>query len=845
MAIENDAKVTIRGDGSGAQSAFKQVSDAAGKTGAALHDLTTKSLSGMQVGWQSVSGVLSTVMSRFTLVAAAVAGGAAVFKSGIDETVSFTKEVNSLSKVLGISASDATAWNVALGDIYQDSGALIGAVGKLNRVISEDEEKITSLGIKTRDTSGHLRSQGEIFQDVTKHISTFKEGIDRNIEGTRIFGKSWGEVAPLMKLTTAAIDDAKVKAEELGLTVTKEGQERVSKYRAAMNDVGDVMLALKNVIGQALLPVFTRLGEWFSSIGPTAVAVLRFAMQSIATVIHVVIGAFNLLWDALSAIADPIFVVGRALRAIVTGDFKTAQNELTNIFGSWGNSMAGVWNRIKADSSRTWTDISNTWGKGTIATPNTDGNEADGRAGKPKASRVSEWSNVLDLQKQVYAQSMLEQGKFMEWGAREESNYWASILERQDLSKEERLASQSKYYAAEKALRKTAAGAAMADFAVQLEAARSDYDERDRIAQRALDFAKDRYGEDSKEYETALKKKLEIAREHQDKLREIDRIRIEIQHADQEQEITEKEAQAQLEVELGLRTRDSLLEIKRESAQARLQIELDGLAAEQAAYVRGTVEYEQYEARIAAAKRKGKALGAENSREKTKLDAEPGGNVVDSGVSALGSSIDAIVDKGRSAGAELGKIWRQAGLQMIHELTTKPFMEWTAMWAKKLLLNSGFLASKNATEAASASVTVATETSTGIASIGISAARAAAGAYAAIAGIPYVGPVLAPVAAGVALAAVIALGKSMFSAEGGMDIGNANPIIQAHAKEMVLPAKYADVIRGMAEGGGGSSAAGGPLQINALDARSFERMLSGRQGDMLVRALARRMRNGN
>jgi hypothetical protein len=75
------------------------------------------------------------------------------------------------------------------------------------------------------------------------------------------------------------------------------------------------------------------------------------------------------------------------------------------------------------------------------------------------------------------------------------------------------------------------------------------------------------------------------------------------------------------------------------------------------------------------------------------------------------------------------------------------------------------------------------------------AGAAAAGAYKAIAAIPYVGPFLAPAAAAVAYSAVLAFD----SAEGGWDIpAGVNPSgVQLHEREMVLPAPLAEGIRNM------------------------------------------------
>lgn len=123
------------------------------------------------------------------------------------------------------------------------------------------------------------------------------------------------------------------------------------------------------------------------------------------------------------------------------------------------------------------------------------------------------------------------------------------------------------------------------------------------------------------------------------------------------------------------------------------------------------------------------------------------------------------------------------------------------------------------------------------------AKAAAAGAYKAIVGIPYVGPFLAPAAAAVAFGGVMAFA----SAAGGYDIpAGVNPITQLHAQEMVLPAKHADVIRRMADEGGGDAR---PIEvhvhqnISAWDSVGARRALMDNQ-DALVAALKNAHRNG-
>jgi hypothetical protein len=63
---------------------------------------------------------------------------------------------------------------------------------------------------------------------------------------------------------------------------------------------------------------------------------------------------------------------------------------------------------------------------------------------------------------------------------------------------------------------------------------------------------------------------------------------------------------------------------------------------------------------------------------------------------------------------------------------------------------------------------------------------------------------------------------------------------------MILPSRHADTMRALSEmhlQGGLAGGRGDHYTVNALDSRSFDRMLRGRQGDMVVRNLAVRARN--
>ncbi len=90
-----------------------------------------------------------------------------------------------------------------------------------------------------------------------------------------------------------------------------------------------------------------------------------------------------------------------------------------------------------------------------------------------------------------------------------------------------------------------------------------------------------------------------------------------------------------------------------------------------------------------------------------------------------------------------------------------------------------------------------------VSDITASAAAAGAAGTASFAGAPW--PIdLGAAAYGASMYAAALSYAPAASAAGGYDIpDNVNPITQLHAREMVLPAKHADVIRSLSEGGGG------------------------------------------
>jgi hypothetical protein len=166
------------------------------------------------------------------------------------------------------------------------------------------------------------------------------------------------------------------------------------------------------------------------------------------------------------------------------------------------------------------------------------------------------------------------------------------------------------------------------------------------------------------------------------------------------------------------------------------------------------------------------------------------------------------------------------------EMGINMVVHWAANEAAKTTATAAGTASRTTIEATAATATKAADAATGRSQITSAAATGAAKAYQAIVGIPYVGPVLAPIAAGVAFAGIEAFAGQLASARGGWDrVPFDGAMTELHKDEMVLPADIANPMRRMAQQGGGTGG-GGSTVIKAFDARSFKEYLRRNPGEL-------------
>lgn len=196
-----------------------------------------------------------------------------------------------------------------------------------------------------------------------------------------------------------------------------------------------------------------------------------------------------------------------------------------------------------------------------------------------------------------------------------------------------------------------------------------------------------------------------------------------------------------------------------------------------------------------------------------------GKNVWQQAQQQMSQAFTAMLTRAQSFRQAMGGLFSSIRQTFVQEMVSKPLAALVGRFAKEgaMWLANGTrqIAAQTATSAAVTGIKKVETTE----NVGMNAIQAAAEAFKAMAGIPYVGPILAVGAAAAAMAAVYGLMSGMGgggsststtttripSAAGGWDIpAGINPLTQLHENEMVLPAEHAQTIREMAGQQGGS-----------------------------------------
>lgn len=769
------AEIVVDGNATGFRRAMQEAAQSAKDTA-----------SGIESAFNPLQKVFSGVQGKIAGITAGLAAVLAVSKESVAVAANHAEESIKLGRALGISATEASLLKEALDANNTSQDEFVGAAQKLSKQVRENEGDLNKMGLATRDSAGNLRPLNDLTMDAIRVLNGYKEGTDRAIAGQVLFGKGFELTTNLVNINKDSVAELAQVQRDLGAIVGSENVSAWQDYDNAGDKATLTLKAMKLAIGNALMPALTDMGNWFSSIGPSAVTVIKGAFGGLVATFHLVTTGVTVLWETINAmvvsVAEPIRALGASIGKALSGDWEGAAGELKNIgnviSGAWGQAFDQMASKAQSTRDRIWNLFAQ---QGDAAAPGGAGKSAGGLVKPDEKKKDKAAKDGPDSYMQYYEAALAEEKRLAfekdairGYSKEQELAYWQMLIAHADLKEKDRVAITRK----------------AASLIVEIK--------RDEAKQKKeLDSEIARSGEE-----------LALGR------------------------LDAERASAQVALDLGQLTKMQFIAMEQQHEQQRFEIQ-------RAAMVERLklLEQDPNTNPVEFARIKNQILVLERQHQIKRIQlagqaAQESGQIW----KTLGDRMTGLWDKGVQALMNGTLTWRNAFKAIGTELTAwfamevvgKKIKSWLAGEALMLAQKLGFVATEKAIEVGSAATTVGIKSTEATAVVGANAAEAASGAAASVASIPYVGWAMAAGVFAATMAMVMGATSSIKSAAGGYDIPSGiNPITQLHEEEMVLPKAQANVIRDMAEGGAGGGA-GGPVHfhINTMDVAGVKSFLT-------------------
>lgn len=508
-------------------------------------------------------GSINSAFEQFRTKLAGVAeafGALALGHEAIKALTSFEDDVRNLEITFGLTAEKATQLSVALKLAGSDSVQYSEMLVRLGERLRTNQTEFDRLGVKIRDSNGHLLDAQTILQNVYKRMQDFKAGSDQDMVVMDLLGRGAREFANEMQRVNAVQARAKELIDQLGISMGYEAQAKVERFRIEANAFKVTLEELAVRIGEQLLPGMERMTERVVKLGPDFLELGTQASKALADIGNGIATAFsdtrldriNILSNDLKALSlafafaragvmqwiDAIAGLARVQDIMQAADDEGMRRMLHLDFSGARAAVKSADSQILADVHRTVADMTNEYkqygkdrdeilfgvkshpeyedqndrrmrqlaglpgqGTDTYKTPTTKGAGDD---------RLAAWKDEL-------VQMQEAEGYFHEMSKEQEAEFWQAKLAlvtgygkeevrlRRELTKmifDDRKAEAQQEYQQ-----------AMATFQREIDGAKNNRDQQIKDAEARTAFVKATYGEESAAFQRAMDEETRIREE--------------------------------------------------------------------------------------------------------------------------------------------------------------------------------------------------------------------------------------------------------------------------------------------------------------------------------------------
>jgi len=282
-----------------------------------------------------------------TAVAAAVAGIGKLVSS----TSEYADTIDKAAERTGIAREEMQRLKFAAEQSGSNIEALESTASSFARRISRIEagsgqaaDAFNALGVSLRDSSGELRDQGDIYNDVLRSLAEMDNATRRASIGSQLFGRQFSELQPLLNQGADGIDNLRQQADELGIVM---GEDNVKAFTALKDQYNAFKSRLQGVgreLASSFLPlvsgkVIPALTSWTESTrdvieGLTSMSDTTKGIIATVTGLTAAVSAGLAVWAAWPALVAAVTTAFGGLTAAATTAWTVITSPITGVIAA-------------------------------------------------------------------------------------------------------------------------------------------------------------------------------------------------------------------------------------------------------------------------------------------------------------------------------------------------------------------------------------------------------------------------------------------------------------------------------------------------------------------------------
>ena len=190
--------------------------------------------------------------------------GAAAFGTFATKAITAFQDIalasGKFADATGLSVEDASRYLEVAGDLSIPVDAVEGAIGRLNKTIGADPDKVRNLGVDLVYLNDGSLDVNATFLKTIERIKGIKDPAEKARVAAQLLGKGWQSMAELIEL---GADDLKASLNSVSgaQVISDEELAKAKEYRDTVQELGDLWNAFVTGAGGAFVEIANDLKE--------------------------------------------------------------------------------------------------------------------------------------------------------------------------------------------------------------------------------------------------------------------------------------------------------------------------------------------------------------------------------------------------------------------------------------------------------------------------------------------------------------------------------------------------------------------------------------------------------